>query len=139
MKRVMGYGKRLHPDDSTSTYLFIKKLEKESFNSVVVYNPQGETTVIGPKSYGDMDEKNNFFVIGIQTKQQLDIFEQNSSKVVCIGSAYRPNQYALSSITILVPDEFNKGYPVGHLLSSREDESTIKPFLEEIKRDAAKA
>ena len=69
MKRVMGYGKRLHPDDSTSTYLFIKKLEKESFNSVVVYNPQGEATVIGPKSYGDMDKKNNFFVIGIQTKQ----------------------------------------------------------------------
>ena len=76
MKRVMSYGIRLHPDDTTSTYLLIKKLEKESFDSVVVYKPQGETTVTGRKSYDDMDKKNNFFVIGIQTKQQLDMFDK---------------------------------------------------------------
>ena len=88
MKRVMSYGIRLHPDDTTSTYLLIKKLEKESFDSVVVYKPQGETTVTGRKSYDDMDKKNNFFVIGIQTKQQLDMFEQNTSKIVCIDSTH---------------------------------------------------
>ena len=74
MKRVMSCGRRLHPDGSTSTYLLVKKLEKESFNGFVVYMPQGETIVTGPKSYDDMDEKKNFFVIGIQTKQQLNIF-----------------------------------------------------------------
>ena len=57
IKRVMSYGRRLHPYDSTSTYLLVKKLEKEAFNSVVVYKPQGETTVIGPKSYDDMNKK----------------------------------------------------------------------------------
>ena len=61
IKRVMSYGRRLHPDDSTSTYLLVKKLEKEAFNSVVVYKPQGETTVIGPKSYDDMNKKKQFF------------------------------------------------------------------------------
>ena len=60
MKRVIDYGRRLHPDDSTSTYLLVKKLEKESFNGVVVYKPQGETTVTGTKSYDDMDKKNFF-------------------------------------------------------------------------------
>ena len=60
MKRVMSYGRRLHPDDSTSTYLLVKKLEKESFNRFVVYKPQGETTVTGPKSYDDIDIKNIF-------------------------------------------------------------------------------
>ena len=45
MKRVMSYGRRLHPDDSTATYLLVKKLEKESFNSVFVYKAQEETTV----------------------------------------------------------------------------------------------
>ena len=60
MKRVMSYGRRLHPDDSTSTYLLVKKLEKESFNSVAVYKPQEQTAVIGPKSYDDMDKKTIF-------------------------------------------------------------------------------
>ena len=66
------------------------------------------------------------------------MFEQKASKIVCIDSTHRTNQYAFSLITILVPDEFNKGYPVGHLLSNREDESTIKPFLEEIKKRCSK-
>ena len=66
------------------------------------------------------------------------MFEQNASKIVCIDSTHRTNQYAFSLITILVPDEFNKGYLVRHLLSNREDESTIKPFLEEIKKRCSK-
>ena len=37
------------------------------------------------------------------------MFEQNASKIVCIDSTHRTNQYAFSLITILVPDEFNKG------------------------------
>ena len=60
MKRVMSYGRCLHPDDSTSTYLLVKKLAKESFNSVVVYKPQEPTAVIGPNSYDDMDKKTIF-------------------------------------------------------------------------------
>ena len=55
IKRVMNYGRCLHQDSITSTYLFVKKLEKESFNSIVVYKPQGETTVTGPKSYDNTD------------------------------------------------------------------------------------
>ena len=39
LKRVMNYGRRLHPDDSTSSFLRVKDLLKESFNNVVVYKP----------------------------------------------------------------------------------------------------
>ena len=35
--RHMNYGRRLHPDDSTSTYLLVKKLQEEDFNIVLVY------------------------------------------------------------------------------------------------------
>ena len=31
MKRVMSYGRRLHPDDSTSTYLLVKKTREKVF------------------------------------------------------------------------------------------------------------
>ena len=46
MKRHLKYRRRLHPEDSTSTYLFIKKLELEKYNSVILYKPQGEKYLI---------------------------------------------------------------------------------------------
>ena len=51
----MNYGKRLHPDDSTSTYLLVKKLLEEDFNIVLLYKPQGDKVVIGPKIYDELD------------------------------------------------------------------------------------
>ena len=68
----------------------------------------------------------------MKTKQKPEMFEQNSSKIVCTDSTHRANQYVFSLITIFVPDEFNKGYPIDHLVSSREDKLTIKPMFEEI-------
>ena len=44
--RHMNYGRRLHPDDSTSTYLLVKKLQEEDFNTVLVYKPQGDQVVM---------------------------------------------------------------------------------------------
>ena len=38
----------------------------------------------------------NYFVTGIQTKQQLEMFEKNASKVICIDATHRTNQYAFS-------------------------------------------
>ena len=74
----------------------------------------------------------------MKTKQQPEMFEQNSSKIVCTDSTHRANQHVFSLITIFVPDEFNKGYPIDHLVSSREDKLTIKPMFEEIKKRYSK-
>ena len=65
-----------------------------------------------------------------QTKQQLEKFEKNASKVICVDATHRANQYAFSLVTNLIIDI----HPVGLLISNREDEITSKPFLEEIKR-----
>ena len=35
--RHMNYGRRLHPNGSTSTYLLVKKLREEDFNIVLLY------------------------------------------------------------------------------------------------------
>ena len=35
--RHMNHGRRIHPDDSTSKYLLVKKLQEEDFNIVLVY------------------------------------------------------------------------------------------------------
>ena len=51
----MNYGRRLHLDDSTSTYLLVKKLQEEDFNIVLVYKPQDDQVMIGPKIYDELD------------------------------------------------------------------------------------
>ena len=37
-------------------------------------------------------------------------------------------------MTLVVADEFNKGYPVGFFISNQADELSLRPFLEEIKK-----
>ena len=130
----MNYGHRLHPDDATSTFLTVKKLEEESYNPIIVYKPQGSKVVIGPTTYDDIDLTNDIFAIGIQTKEQLEMFVKHAHKIVCIDGTHKTNQYEFPLINLLVPDEFNKGYPVGHLICNRSDELVLRPFFEEIKK-----
>ena len=132
--RHMNYGRRLHPDDSTSTYLLVKKLQEEDFNAVLLYKPQGDKVVIGPKIYNELDVGENLFAIGLQTKQQLDMFIKHSNKIVCIDSTHETNQYEFPLVTLVVADEFNKGYPVGFFISNHAEELSLRPFLEEIKK-----
>ena len=133
IKRRLEKGKRLHPDDSTSVLMLVEKLKSEKFNPIVVYKPQGEKTIIGPKMYDDIDLKNDLFVIGIQTKEQLKIMEEHGTKIICVDSTHKTNQYDFPLINFVVPDEFNKGYPVAHLISNKSDELTQRPFLAAIK------
>ncbi|XP_057301394.1 uncharacterized protein LOC130635887 [Hydractinia symbiolongicarpus] len=133
IKRHMKYGRRLHPDDSTSTHLLVKKLEMENYNCIIVYKPQGQSVAIGPKMYDDIDIKKDLFAIGIQTREQLEMFIKGANKVHCIDGTHSTNKYEFPLTTVIVPDEFNKGYPVGWLISNRNDELTLRPFLEEIK------
>ena len=69
--RHMNYGSLLHPDDSTSTYLLVKKLQEEDFNAVLLYKPQGDKVVIGPKIYNELDVGKNLFAIGLKQNSSL--------------------------------------------------------------------
>ncbi|XP_057312271.1 uncharacterized protein LOC130653773 [Hydractinia symbiolongicarpus] len=83
--------------------------------------------------YDDIDIKKDLFAIGIQTREQLEMFIKGANKVHCIDGTHSTNKYEFPLTTVIVPDEFNKGYPVGWLISNRNDELTLRPFLEEIK------
>ena len=83
----MNYGKRLHPDDSTSIYLLVKKLLEEDFNIVLLYKPQGDKVVIGPKIYDELDVGKNLFA------SSLILFIKHIKKIVCIDSTQETNQY----------------------------------------------
>ncbi|XP_065677529.1 uncharacterized protein LOC136092875 [Hydra vulgaris] len=129
INRVIKKECQLHPDDSTSTYLLVQKLMCEEFNSILVYKPQGQPAIIGPKVYDDIDINKDLFVIAIQTKQQLAMFEKHGSQIVCIDSTHSTNQYAFPLVTLLVRDEFKRGYPVAFFISNHSDELTITPFF----------
>ena len=42
MKQKVNYKRLLHPDDSTSTFLMVKKLHQEDFSIILLYKPQGK-------------------------------------------------------------------------------------------------
>ena len=134
IKRHMRYARRLHPDDSISTDLIVQKLQQEKYNCIIAYKPQGQPVVIGPKMYDDIDLKKDLFVLGIQTKELLEMFIKGANKIYCIDGTHNTNKYEFPLTTIMVPDEFNKGYPVAWLISNYADELTLRPFLEEIKK-----
>ena len=132
MKRKVNYKKRLHPDDSTSTFLMVKKSQQDEFNIILVYKPQGEKTLRGPKMYDDIDLKNNIFAFGFQAKEQLKMFQKHAHKIVRIEATRKTNQYKFPLMNLVISDEFNKGYPVAYLICNREDELVLIPFFQAI-------
>ena len=137
--RKLKVNRRMHPDDAASLYYIVKKLQDEKFDPVLLYKPQGEDFVVKPPnmSSDEIDElpiTNDTFILGIQTKQQLNMFQKNALKIVCPDSTHSTNKYEFKLITLVVPDEYSKGYPVAHLISNREDELILYYFFEEIKR-----
>ena len=113
MERQLKYRRRLHPEDSTSTYLLIKKLDLEKYNPVILYKTQGEKYLITPQKYKENDEKSKLFAIEIQTKEQHEMFVKHSFKITCIDATHGTNHYGFPLIS-LIPNDFGKGYPVGH-------------------------
>ena len=118
MRGHIKYARRLPPDYSTSTDLIINKLQLESYNCVIVYKPKGEAVESGPGTYNDIGIKKDIFVIRIQTEEQLEMFQKGSNKIHCINSTHNTNKYELPLTAIIVPDKFNRRYPVACLISN---------------------
>ena len=74
MESHLKHRRRLHIEDSTSTYLLMKKLELEKYNPLLFYKPQGEKYLIASQKYKENDKKSELFAIGIQTIEQHEMF-----------------------------------------------------------------
>ena len=104
----------MHPDDVTSLYYIVKKLQDEKFDHVLLYKPQGENFVVKRPnmSSDEIDElpvTNDTFILRIRTKEQLNMFQKSASKIVCLDSPHSTNKYEFKLITLVVPDEYSKG------------------------------
>ena len=83
--------------------------------------------------YNNIYLKKDLFVIGIQTKEQREMFQKRSNKIHCIDSTHNTNKYEFPLTPIIVPYEFNRDYPFAWLISNHTNELTFRPFFEEIK------
>eukprot|EP00794_Sanderia_malayensis_P020831 gene20831-22875_t len=132
--RKLKVNRRMHPDDATSVFHIVKKISSEQFDPVLLYKPQGEDVVVGPDDMHGTPRETQTFLFAMQTKEQLAMFEKHASKIVCLDSTHCTNKYDFKLVTLVVPDELNKGYPVAHLISNHEDEETLHYFFEAIKK-----
>ena len=92
-----------HEDDVASVSLNVSELREESFDPILFFKPQGSKS---PEHHFLPEES---FILTIQTKFQLELYEQYASTILCIDSTHGTNQYRFKLITIVVPDNLGKG------------------------------
>ena len=129
--------KHMHTNDAMSLSLLVQSYQDDSdYNPILLYKPEGATDfVIGPEDIGNYKIDKEDFLVAIQTKEQLDMLQKQSrSKIICLDSTHCTNKYNFKLITMVVPDEFGKGYPVGHLISNKENEAMLHTFFDAIEQ-----
>ena len=62
------------------------------------------------------------------------MFIKHSSKIACLDSTHKTNQYEFPLVTLVVADEFNNDYLVVFFISNHADELCSRIFLKEIKK-----
>ena len=128
--RKLKKNKHLHADDATSLDMLIDSLKDEKFNPVLCYKQQGQKHFkVSPPNPGQYNLREDDFLLGIQTKEQLAMFQKRASEIICLDSTHSTNKYDSKLITLVVPDEFGKDYVVGHLICNREDKKNLFHFF----------
>ena len=121
---------RRHANDQQSVLAWIEQWKKnEESNPVLFYKLQGEET-------SDIVSlaKEDFF-IAVQTPLQKHMLKQYASNGVCCDTTHGMTGYDFSLITLLVTDEFGKGFRVGWCISNLEDMSVMHLFFSLIKNN----
>ena len=130
-KTIENLSKHRHPDDAQSVYLMVQALQAEDYSGVLMYKPQDGKAVAGPDN---LPTDKELFVLGHMTKQQEDRLKENAFKIVCVDSTHEITMYKFKLVTLLVPDEFRRGYPVAYLITSCEDTTVLTAWFTAIKK-----
>jgi hypothetical protein len=117
-------------NDQQSVLAWIEEWKKDDeTNPILFYKLQGKKA---PDGY-DLCDEDSF--IAMQTPLQKHMFQQFGSNGVCCDSMHGTNAYDFSLATVLVADEFGKGFPVAWCLSNHEDFTTMLIFFNEVKKN----
>ncbi|KAK3920487.1 Zinc finger and BTB domain-containing protein 11 [Frankliniella fusca] len=123
---------RFSNDDAESVYFKVMILMKEEYNPILIYKPKGEKTVIGPEGSEHLPQ--DVFLLAFQTKEQLEMMVEGCKEILAIDETHSTNPYdRYQLLNMMVRDKFNRGYPVGHAISSRSDEAVLQFVFKAIK------
>ena len=119
---------QLHEDDATSVMLKVQSMKSEKYDPILLYKPQGQLDQSMTPALSEDD-----FMLAFMTKEQAEIFNKFSNVILCMDSTHQTNAYKFKLITLMVPDEFRRGYPVAFCISNKETAPILTLFLQRIK------
>ena len=103
--------------------------ENEESNPILFYKLQGE------EGTDEVNLAKEDFFIAVQTPLQKHMFQQFASNGICCDTTHGTNMYDFSLATILVADEFGKGFPAGWCISNHEDFTVMHLFFSMIRKN----
>ena len=121
---------RRHMNDQQSVLAWIEEWKQDEKNNPILFHK-----LQGKKAPDGYDLCNEDFFIVMQTPLQKHMLQQFGSNGVCCDSTHGTNAYDFSLTTLLVSDEFGKGFPVAWCLSNHEDFTTMLTFFNEVNRN----
>ena len=118
--------------ETISKAYWMKELEEnEESNTILFYKLQGEEETDGVSL-----AKEDFF-IAVQTRLQNHVFRQFASNSICCDTTNRTNAHDFSLATILVADEFGKGFSAEWCISNHEDFTVMHLFFSMIRKNCS--
>ncbi|GFS82211.1 uncharacterized protein TNCV_250501 [Trichonephila clavipes] len=117
----------LHAEDAVSVDLQVKKMQRDSYNPVLIYKPLGFSLANNPLI------KKQDFILDIMTEAQLEFLELYGKNIIMMDSTHGTNQYGYLLTTIMVSDDNHEGLPIAVCYSNRVSSDVLEPFSEEIK------
>ena len=90
-------------EDAISVNRIVQELLIESPSPILLYKPQGVEDSNLPHVSKDT------FLLVLMTEFQASLFETFCSKITCIDSTHKTNQYRFKLLTVIVPDEYHNG------------------------------
>ncbi|CAL4078084.1 unnamed protein product [Meganyctiphanes norvegica] len=125
---------QLSREDAEAINFLIHKLDSSPYNPILTYKPQGRSLIIGAEELDRLPHSKDLFAIGIQTKEQRDILQKSDARVLCVDTTHCRKPYEFDLISIIIPDEYGKGYPVAYFVTNYRDEITLRYLFSSLKQ-----
>ena len=90
-------------EDATSVDLFVRELQQEPYDPILLYKRQQE---IDPE-YPTLPRES--FLLELQTEFQKHLYQEHASNVLCFDYTHDTNAYKFKLITVMIADEYGQG------------------------------
>ena len=116
---------RYHEDDTISVHMFVKEMEELGDASpVAFFKAHGEEA--------EHFEKDDFFLV-LFSPSQVQLFEKFGTNKICVDTTHGTNEYKFHLTSVVVVDEFDRGFPAAFCISNKISEKHIVTFFEALK------